>query len=106
MCIRDSWYIGSFQIDFNIEMSEFLGSTVIPLNMYHQFSDERLASVSSSSRASLFREMGFGFASWHAADGVNFSFADGSTRYLSSDIDPDVYRSLGNREDGNTVTDF
>ena len=50
--------------------------------------------------------MGFGFASWHAGDGVNFSFADGSTRYLSADIDPDVYRSLGNREDGVTVTDF
>ena len=102
----DHWYIGSFQIDFNIEMSEFLGSTVIPLNMYHQYSDERLASVSNSVRASLFREMGFGFASWHAGDGVNFSFADGSTRYLSSDIDADVYQSLGNRQDGNTVTDF
>ena len=102
----DHWYIGSYQIDFNIEMSEFLGSTVIPLNMYHRYSDERLATVSSSARASLFREMGFGFASWHAGDGVNFSFADGSTRYLSADIDPDVYRSLGNREDGVTVTDF
>ena len=80
-----------------------MGSTVIPLNMYHQYSDERLASVSGSARSSLFREMGFGFASWHASDGVNFSFADGSTRYLISDIDADVLRSLGDREDGNTV---
>jgi len=99
----DHWYIGSYQIDFNIEMSEFLGSTVVPLNLYHQYSDERLATVSSSSRSSLFREMAFGFASWHAGDGVNFCFADGSTRYLFSEIDVDVLQSLGNREDGNTV---
>ena len=102
----DHWYIGSYQIDFNIEMSEFMGSTAIPLNMYHQYSDERLATVSSGARATLFREMGFGFASWHAGNGVNFSFADGSTRYLDADVDADVLANLGNREDGNTATSF
>lgn len=96
----DHWYIGSYQIDRNIEMSEFLGSTKIPLNLYHQYRDERLASLGSGSRATLFSEMALGFASWHAGDGVNFSFADGSTSYLSSDLDAELLENLGNREDG------
>ncbi len=99
----DHWYIGSYQIDFNIEVSEFLGSTKIPLNLYHQYQDARLASLGSGSRGALFSEMALGFASWHAGDGVNFSFADGSTRYLSSDLDAEVLENLGNREDGNSV---
>lgn len=102
----DHWYIGSFQIDFNIEMSEFLGSTKIPLNLYHDFRDERLETLGSSARASLFREMSFGFASWHAGDGVNFSFADGSTRYLSAGVDSVVLEYLGSRADGQTVSSF
>ena len=102
----DHWYIGSYQIDFNIEMSEFLGSTKVPLNLYHDFRDERLATLSSGARSTLFKEMGFGFASWHAGDGVNFSYADGSTRYLSADIDSDVLANLGNREDGQVVQSF
>ena len=102
----DHWYIGSYQIDFNIEMSEFLASTKIPLNLYHDYRDERLATLSSGARRDLFKEMSFGFASWHAGDGVNFSFADGSTRYLSKSIDPKVYENLGNREDGNPTNSF
>lgn len=99
----DHWYIGSYQIDFNIEMSEFLGSTKIGLNLYHQFRDERLATLSSGARSALFREMGFGFASWHAGNGVNFSTADGSTRYLSADIDSEVLEHLGNRADDQSI---
>ena len=102
----DHWYIGSYQIDFNIEMSEFMASTQVPLNLYHNYSDERLAGLSSSARSSLFKDMSFGFASWHAGNGANFSFADGSTRYLTADIEPDVYEYLGNRADGQTVTTF
>ena len=102
----DHWYIGSYQIDFNIEMSEFLGSTKIPLNLYHDFRDERLATLSSGARSSLFREMGFGFASWHAGDGVNFSFADGSTRYLAGDIPQDILENLGNRADRQAIPSF
>ena len=99
----DHWYIGSYQIDFNIEMSEFLGSTKVPLNLYHDFGDERLAALSDSARSTLFKEMGFGFASWHAGDGVNFSFADGSTRYLPASIDSNVLEHLGNRKDGKAI---
>lgn len=102
----DHWYIGSYQIDFNIEMSEFLGSTQIPLNLYHDFRDDRLAMLSGSARSTLFREMGFGFASWHAGDGVNFSYADGATRYLLANIDPEVLENLGNRRDGRHIPVF
>ena len=86
----DHWYIGSYQVDFNIEMSEFLGSTDIELNLYHRYPDARLATLSNSARTRLFSEMAFGFASWHAGDGVNFSLGDGSARYISAGVDQDV----------------
>jgi prepilin-type N-terminal cleavage/methylation domain-containing protein/prepilin-type processing-associated H-X9-DG protein len=40
-----------------------------------------------------------GFGSLHSA-GANFTFADGSVRYLSLDIEPDLYQNLGDRNDG------
>jgi prepilin-type N-terminal cleavage/methylation domain-containing protein/prepilin-type processing-associated H-X9-DG protein len=45
-----------------------------------------------------------GFASWHPM-GNNFLFADGSVRLLKQSIDQHVYRSLGNRGDGNLIGD-
>jgi len=96
----DHWYIGSPQIDRGIEMSEFLGSTMIPLNMYHRFSDERLAAEGVGDK---FDQMAFGFASWHPGDGVNFSFVDGSTRWISAEINPIVVSNLGNRQDGESI---
>lgn len=43
-----------------------------------------------------------GFMSDHSK-GANFLFGDGSVRYLKSKIEPSVFRSLGNRADGNLV---
>lgn len=40
-----------------------------------------------------------GFGSFHGTGG-NFAFADGSIRYLSNSIDPQLYQNLGNRKDG------
>lgn len=102
----DHWYIGSYQIDFNIEMSEFMGSTMVPLNLYHTFSDDRLATLSTSARASLNSRMAFGFASWHPGNGAVFSFTDGSTKFLSASIDPLIYQYLGDRADKQTIPDF
>lgn len=99
----DHWYIGSYQVDYNIEMSEFLGSTVNELNLYHRYSDEKLLTLSASARTTLFAKMAFGFASWHAGDGVTFSLADGSTKFINANIDPAVYQYLGNRADGQTI---
>ncbi|MEM8665906.1 MAG: DUF1559 domain-containing protein [Planctomycetota bacterium] len=39
------------------------------------------------------------FDSFHAGGG-NFVFADGSIRFLTHSIDPDLYRQMGNRADG------
>jgi prepilin-type N-terminal cleavage/methylation domain-containing protein/prepilin-type processing-associated H-X9-DG protein len=43
-----------------------------------------------------------GFSSAHAG-GVNASFADGSTRFITADIDPTILRLYGNRSDGEII---
>jgi len=45
-----------------------------------------------------------GFSSNHPG-GANFLFGDGSVRFLSQRIRTPVYRSLGNRADGNLISD-
>jgi prepilin-type N-terminal cleavage/methylation domain-containing protein len=101
----DHWYIGSYQIDdrYGIDLSEFLGSTAVELNLYHRYDDTRLASLSAAARRRVNDEMAFGFASWHPGDGVSFSFADGSTKFINAAIDATVLSRLGDREDGETV---
>ena len=102
----DHWYIGSYQVDYGIEMSEFLGSTLVPVNLYHQYSDERLAALSDSGRATINSKMALGFASWHAGNGVVFSFADGSSKFISAAVDPLVLQYLGDRADKQTIPDY
>jgi prepilin-type N-terminal cleavage/methylation domain-containing protein/prepilin-type processing-associated H-X9-DG protein len=46
-----------------------------------------------------------GFGSHHAG-GLNASFADGSARFVSEDVDPAVWRHVGNRSDGEIVKPF
>lgn len=46
-----------------------------------------------------------GFGSMHRS-GAQFAFADGSVRYVSENIDPDVYHALGSRAGRELVTDF
>lgn len=96
----DHWCFGSPQNDFGFDMSEFLGSTAVPINLYHQYSDERLNSETIAGRAELFREMSFGFASWHAGNVVNFAMGDGAVRTVEAKIDANLLRNLGNRDDG------
>lgn len=100
----DHWIIGSPQVDRGIEASEFVGSTGVRLNLYHRFSDEQLATTGGL--ASLLDEMELGFASWHPGDGVNFSFADGSTKWIPAEIDATTLGNLGHREDGNSNAEF
>jgi prepilin-type N-terminal cleavage/methylation domain-containing protein/prepilin-type processing-associated H-X9-DG protein len=45
-----------------------------------------------------------GFGSHHEG-GANFGFGDGSVRFLTNHIDPNVYRLLGHRCDGELVDD-
>ena len=44
------------------------------------------------------------FGSFHSG-GANFAMADGSTRFRSEDIDLEVFRSMGRREDGQPMGD-
>lgn len=102
----DHWIVGSYHIDIGQDLSEFVGSTANPINLYHSWPDFKLDTISESARNDLFQQMAFGFASWHAGDGVNFVFADGSTRFISTTIGETVYRALGNRRDGEVLGDF
>jgi len=43
------------------------------------------------------------FGSYHPG-GANFTFADGSTRFLSESIDPNLFRNFGNRADGELLS--
>jgi prepilin-type N-terminal cleavage/methylation domain-containing protein/prepilin-type processing-associated H-X9-DG protein len=45
-----------------------------------------------------------GFSSQHP-NGANFLFGDGSVRMLKQKINPEVFRSLGHRNDGNLIDD-
>ncbi len=101
----DHWYIGSDQIDQKqgTDLSEFMGSTMVPLNLYHRYSEDRLKTLGSNPNL-LFAQMEFGFASWHAGDGVSFAFVDGSAKYINSSVDATVLSNLGNRQDRKTVS--
>jgi prepilin-type N-terminal cleavage/methylation domain-containing protein len=44
-----------------------------------------------------------GYSSWHPS-GSNFLFCNGSARFVKQTIDEGVYRSLGNRGDGNLIS--
>ena len=99
----DHWIVGSFDIDFRRDLSEFLGSTVNEFNLYHRHSDQALSAMSNSARTRLFNEMAFSFGSWHAGNGVQFVMADGSTRYIRADLTETVRRQLGDRQDGTKI---
>jgi len=100
----DHWIIGSPQVDQSLEASEFVGSTAVQLNLYHRFSDDQLATASGLN--GLLDEMELGFASWHPGDGVNISFGDGSTKWISAEVPATLLSNLGNREDGNPTPEF
>jgi len=103
----DHWYIGSFEIDRlnGADLTEFMGSTKVELNLYHRFPDDRLDSLGSNPN-NLFDLMAFGFASWHPGNIVNFTFVDGSTRNINADIEATVLENLGNRNDGETIPEL
>ncbi len=97
----DHWYLGSPDIDSingaSTDESEFLGSTAIELNAYHRVDDFDTLTLRQRQQVSM------AFGSWHAGDGVNFLFADGSTRHITAGITRDVRLRLGKRADGQVI---
>ncbi|MBA4030445.1 MAG: prepilin-type cleavage/methylation domain-containing protein [Planctomyces sp.] len=104
----DVWYIGSFQIDAwdvnadgtptsgaisgSNEFTEFVGSTGAPLN-------SRLIAATNGFQKQA------AFGSYHTG-GAMFTLADGSARFISDNIDTTVYRSLGTKSRGETVSEY
>ena len=108
----DHWCFGSYRVDFRngtsgtnasgnaSDESEVMGSTGVPLNLYHLTRDQTSLSAIEGEQIS------FAFGSWHSAKSVGFGFADGTARFLTSDIDLDIYSNLGRKDDGETLGDF
>lgn len=87
---KDHWAFGGDDLDTNNQgdMSEFLGSTGVPMNA---------PKVAPGSAAFAAYELSFG--SRHPG-GANFAYADGSVRSLQDSIDPAAYSALGSRNLG------
>ena len=73
-----------------------------PVPQFQQPPAEEDETAKKDVAASLFVG-GFG---GHHPGGFNATFADGSTRFVSEDIDPAVWRLVGNRADGEIVKPF
>lgn len=110
----DHWYIGSGSMDIRADstasqnpvsdFSEFMASTAIPFNFYHRNrSNLNFAGLNGSSNRQRRDHLAFSFNSWHAGNGVNFALADGSSRYIAGDIDPDVRVRLGKIADREAI---
>lgn len=65
------------------------------------FEDIRIDELTSRELGAL--EVG-GYDSYHAGGG-NFAFADGSVRFLTHNIEPEILQYMGNRADGELLDD-
>ncbi len=91
---KDHWTIGSDDIDTNNQgdMSEFLGSTGVPMNS---------KPVKPGTPEYAAYELSFG--SRHTG-GANFGYADGSVKFLAQTVDATVYTALGTRGGGEVAS--
>ena len=90
---KDHWAIGSDDVDTGNQgdMSEFLGSTAVPINMPKP-------AVGTAAFAAY--ELSFG--SRHT-QGANFLFADGSVKFLRQSISATTFSALGTRSGGEVL---
>ena len=90
---KDHWAIGSDDVDTGNQgdLSEFLGSTAMPINMPKP-------AVGTPAFAAY--ELSFG--SRHT-QGANFLFADGSVKFLRQSISTPTFSALGTRSGGEVL---
>lgn len=104
----DVWTIGSFQIDAwdinadgtptsgalsgSNEFTEFVGSMGAPMN------SRKFASTSGFQKQAA-------FGSYHVGGG-NLAFADGAVRFVSENVDFELYKRLGTKSGGEVVSEF
>jgi prepilin-type N-terminal cleavage/methylation domain-containing protein/prepilin-type processing-associated H-X9-DG protein len=93
---KDHWAIGSDDVDTSNQgdMSEFLGSTGVPIN----FMAANPPAPGSSDHARY--ELSYG--SRHSG-GANFLMADGSVRFIRDSINPQTFSFLGTRNGGEVI---
>jgi prepilin-type processing-associated H-X9-DG protein len=77
---KDHWYIGGDDPDVNVDISEFCGSTGVPMNTSNELS----------------------FGSSHPG-GCQGAMADGSVHYFAEGIDIEMWHRLGSRNDGKPI---
>jgi prepilin-type N-terminal cleavage/methylation domain-containing protein/prepilin-type processing-associated H-X9-DG protein len=92
---KDHWAIGSDDVDTSNQgdMSEFLGSSGVPLNM---------AKPTTGTPAFAAYELSFG--SRHSG-GANFLMGDGSVRFLRNGINALTFSAMGTRNGGEVITE-
>jgi len=79
---KDHWYIGGDDPDVNVDISEFCGSTGVPMNTSN--------------------ELAFGSA--HPG-GCQAAMGDGSVHFFEETIDLDIWSRLGSRNDGHPISE-
>ncbi len=93
---KDHWAIGSDDVDTGNQgdMSEFLGSTGVPINY--------LRNTPPTPGTSQFAAYELSFGSRHTG-GANFLFADGSVKFVRDSVSPATLTALGTRAGGEVI---
>ncbi len=115
---------GLLFLNSNIRYSEILDGSSQTILLGESIPDQNSLGWVSGTRATLRNTSGFeetknwpqqnadlgslqvgGFGSFHTG-GAIFTFADGSTRFISTNIDPELFRKFGNRADGELLREL
>lgn len=100
----DHWIIGSPNIDATgSDLSEHVGTTAVPLNLYHQITSSEWSTMTVRDRSDLARQMSVGYGSYHGSI-VHFVYADGHVEAIDDTIDEKLRRQLGTRNDGTSLS--
>ena len=103
---KDHWWGGSDDIDTSSgpsvsDLSEFLGSTGVPMNLQQRPEENQQACLNSNSKACQKLQLSFG--SSHSGI-VQMVFADGHVGAISEDTDSVVWSNFGTRSSQQLVT--